>query len=711
MKKFIKIIPMISIIILIVSFVYVIDLAEQEKYTRFDEYTLKGIHLDEKYSSNGDYISDVYRIATDNNVILAKTDFSLEDKTTKIYLTIDDLDTFLQNNFITSKLSDEKGFGATFITESRQQQTYVKDFLNNDKFQYFSLFEKNVKDNVYSYGDMSVYFKNNSEYINFIDDISSFLAVSPEEIEIEMWGQLGIKSDFYTYVIGAVGIVSFAVFFLIVMFNVYKNSKKIGMLQLLGYDFRASASIFIHENIKPSLMIFPLILIGTILMPNVSLKILIQIVGLYIFSLVVYVLIILLAVYIISRRTKIVDSLKNRSMVDILTNISMIFKAIISISFVFITVSITPSIVEINQNRANYLGNKIVDKYAVFPNFKVDKQEIKDEDFVRFYKNVRESNIPYLYSDFRQYTEGGDETVEYYDDAERAGTAFRIAVVDESYLIGMEIEVLNKNSQSVDINFDKTTYLFPISKIEVFDKFYAKVADHNSRLQISGEPTILFYEDSGTKFKTFAINSDNYEIRSPFIRVVGNDVNLSYNETFLGIDSVGSGMNTALKFEIVDSKKETYDAILPIIEESGLESIIPYDNFQTYSEYLGTQNITLLRSISLLAGILTVIILVYLYVVVQIVSLYIESYSRDINIKMFLGFKKRDIFRNITIWCSAVTIIPIIAFMTIMIITNQFPIVTLILTGSFYIIVDYIICSSFINFVGFKKTKEILRGN
>lgn len=711
MKKFIKTIPMISIIILIVSFVYVIDLTEKERYTRFDEYTLKGFHLDEKYSSNGSYIDDVYRIATENNVILAKTDFSLEEKTTKIYLTIKDLDAFLQSNFMTSKLSNEKGFGATFITESSQQETYVKDFLSNDRFQYFSLFDENVKDNVYSYGDMGVYFKNNSEYINFIDDVSSYLGVLPEELEIEMWGQLGIKSNFYKHVIGVVGIVSFAIFFLVVMFNVYKNSKKIGMLQLLGYDFKALSSIFIRENIKPSLIIFPLILIGAILLPNISLKILLQIVGLYMFSLIVYVLIILLAVHIISRRTKIVDSLKNQSMVGILTNISMIFKAIISISFVFITVSITPSIVEINQNRAHYLGNKIVDKYAVFPNFKVDKQEIKEEDFVKFYKNVKESNIPYLYSDFRQYTEGGNETAEYYEEAEKAGTAFRIAVVDESYLREMKIEALNQNSESADINFEKTTYLFPVSKIEVFDKFYAKAADHNSRLQISGEPTILFYEDSGTKFKTFAINSDNYEIQSPFIRVVGNDVNLSYNESFLGIDSVGSGMNTALKFEIVDSKKETYETILPVIEESSLENIIPYDNFQTYSEYLGTQNITLIKSISLLAGILTLIILVYLYVVVQIVSLYIESNSRDISVKTFLGFKKKDIFRNITIWCSAVTIIPIIAFLTIMIITNQFPIVTLILASSFYIIVDYIVCSSFINFVGFKKTKGLLRGN
>jgi len=711
MKKFIKVFPVLSLLIIITLFVMSADLSMKEKYTRYYGFNLSGINFNKDSFGEKKSITDIYEIAVKNKVIMVKTQFDLESNITKLYLSTENISSFFSKYFnLTEIHKNPSGFIATFYSNNEEQSYYLPDFLRNDKFEFHSLLFES-QDNIYKFGDYSIYSNDESNYSRYISEVSEYLEVPAENLLIENWGQLNTKSGLLFIAILVCIIVFSLTFFLVTVFSLYRESKKIGTLQLLGFNSLTLIKIFIRNNLNYVVFTTPILILLSTLLPNITINYIFSIIFLCLFLIIISAVITAISILIVIRKTAVSNVIKNESLTNFLTNISMWFKVAVTITFVFLTVSLLPSFNEFNANRSNYLGNKIVNDYAVFPSFKVDNDQSElNENFLKFYRSLKDSNVDYLYSDFRSYTEGDSESNKYYEDSEKNGTAFRIAVIDEKYVVKYEIDFYDQEGKQQNGNYSRTFYLFPKSKASVLENFIKKMRDYNIRLGIESEPLIYYYDDSIYSFDTFAIYSSKYHIESPFIRVIGGDLQVSYIDSFLGIDVVGTGMNTALKFDIQQGKQETYAKLEKYISSSNLSIVIPYDNFTSYGDYLGTQNAALRTILSVLIIGLSLISLIYLFVIIQIFSLYFESHSSQINVKILLGYKKYDIFRDIIIWSSLISIVPIIAFCLLLTYFKYANFLSVCIVGFSFIVIDIVSCALLVKFINMSKIKVKLKG-
>lgn len=711
MRKFIKVFPILLLIIIITLFVMSADLSMKEKYTRYDGYNMSGINLNKDSFNEEKSITDIYEIAVKNRVIMVKTQFDLESNITKLYLSTENISSFFSNYFnLTEIHKNPSGFIATFYSSSDEQSYYLPDFLRNDKFEFHSLLFES-QDNIYKYGDYSIYSNNESNYSGYISDVSEYLDVPSESFLIENWGQLDTKSGLLYIAILVCIIVFSLTLFLVTVFSLYRESKKIGTLQLLGFNTPSLIKVFIRNNLNYVVFTAPILILLSTLLPNVTISHIFFVILICLLVIIISAGITSISILIVIRKTVVSNVIKNESLTNFLTNISMLFKAAVTVTFILLAVSLLPDFNEFNANRSNYLGNKIVNDYAVFPSFKVDnEQSDKNENYLKFYKSLKDSNVDYLYSDFRSYTEGDSESEKYYEDSEMNGTAFRVAVIDEKYIEKYKIDYYDQEGNPQSGNFSRTFYLFPKSKTSVLENFIEKMRAYNIRLSIESEPLFYYYDDAIYNFDTFAINSSKYHIKSPFIRVIGDDLQVSYVDSFLGIDVVGTGMNTALKFNIQQGKQETYAKLEKYISSSNLSKVIPYDNFTSYSDYLGTQNAALRTILSVLIVGLTLIALIFLFVIIQIFSLYIESHSSQINVKILLGFKKYDIFRDIIIWSSLISIVPSIVFCLLLTYLNYANFLLVCIVGFCFIVIDIVSCALLVKLINMSKIKEKLKG-
>ncbi|MFV0381624.1 MAG: hypothetical protein ACK5KR_05330 [Breznakia sp.] len=313
MKKIVKILPILTIIILTVLVVFKEDVLMRSQYTRFSDYELRGIHLDEKTLVNGEAdVKRIFKIAKENNVILVKELYNKKQKRNNVYMTVPNLQEFI-SKYVEVKEHKSATDNTHIPTLARDEKTtkfYINDFLANDDFVFYkgdSLFTNNE----YVFGDYSLLYKNDMEWHHFLDQVAKEMDIAKENIPIEGWGMLNSHEGIITLAI-TIAFVIFALFFLLViLFLLYKKSKKIGCLQLLGYTQRSLILLSVKDYIYFELFAIVICMIVSLsLLSNITFSIVLNIIQLHILVVLLSISVTCLGMLFIKRYTSLSNIIK-----------------------------------------------------------------------------------------------------------------------------------------------------------------------------------------------------------------------------------------------------------------------------------------------------------------------------------------------------------------------------------------------------------------
>lgn len=340
------------------------------------------------------------------------------------------------------------------------------------------------------------------------------------------------------------------------------------------------------------------------------------------------------------------------------------FKALIIPALILFIVALIPVISETQILRNNIKGSQVVDEYAVFSKFNVENGAFdNDQNYLDFYQQVSKSNIQYIYVDFREYVGLSKTEEKDYEESERLGEMYRIASVDLHYLKVNKVEVFDEGGKKINLREDRVVYLLPLSKQNWSDKFRVKAKLYNEKINIQEDVEIYYYKDRS--FDTFDVLHADYTQESPIIRVVNPNIQISYNQSYRGLDIAGTGMSTALKINISkDGKQDTFKNMKTLLRKSDLEQVLKSEHFVSYDEYLNDQNVRWQKINFIFMSGSLIVLLAYSFVVLQTFVLYIHSHIDKVLVKTLLGHSRLVIFREIFLKNLAISLIPIIGIVS-----------------------------------------------
>ncbi|MFV0381623.1 MAG: hypothetical protein ACK5KR_05325 [Breznakia sp.] len=347
-----------------------------------------------------------------------------------------------------------------------------------------------------------------------------------------------------------------------------------------------------------------------------------------------------------------------------ISSICLVFKALIIPALILFIVALIPVISETQILRNNIKGSQVVDEYAVFSKFNVENGAFdNDQNYLDFYQQVSKSNIQYIYVDFREYVGLSKTEEKDYEESERLGEMYRIASVDLHYLKVNKVEVFDEGGKKINLREDRVVYLLPLSKQNWSDKFRVKAKLYNEKINIQEDVEIYYYKDRS--FDTFDVLHADYTQESPIIRVVNPNIQISYNQSYRGLDIAGTGMSTALKINISkDGKQDTFKNMKTLLRKSDLEQVLKSEHFVSYDEYLNDQNVRWQKINFIFMSGSLIVLLAYSFVVLQTFVLYIHSHIDKVLVKTLLGHSRLVIFREIFLKNLAISLIPIIGIVS-----------------------------------------------
>ena len=279
--------------------------------------------------------------------------------------------------------------------------------------------------------------------------------------------------------------------------------------------------------------------------------------------------------------------------------------------------------------------------YGVIATFNANRPKLTDyEIHHKLYIDIlADKSIETFYCLFNDYSAMDLDSVY---EQEKKGTNVIFDSVDKNYLLKEEVEVLDINGGTQNIkNVNKMFFLIPLSKkhiTEKFNNYYLK----NDKLKI--EYSIYYYKDRN--FDTYLLNIKNKKVFNPIIRVINDEIKISYLEYgSTGISVFGMQDYTGLKIKIPYSKEETFSNIQKHLINNNLTNLLTIDNFESFKDNFNDQIIKTKTTVSILLLLSLSSLCVYLFINVQIYKLFIHSYYKEILVRMLLGFSKNEIFR------------------------------------------------------------------
>lgn len=703
MKKIIKLFPIVLLLIIFIFVVFIKDTNDKSQYNNFDAFDMIGINLDDSDVLNisQKQIDQIYNLAIENNVLLVKTIYNKETNSIDNYISTNNIIDLYAKKFNIS--NSDKNAIVTY-KNSDSSAYYKTDFLNNHRYGFYSIQELKNK-NLYRYGTYSLYYQNEIDKFNFLDQVAKLLNASQQQLINPNFGKIQVHIDILYIGLILATLLCSLFYFVIVLFLFYRDSKKIGVLALLGFD---KLKIFKLLNLK-SIFLICIFSIGicilSLLLPNVDKHFIISLILINIIIIVLTIFVLYLALVIVIKYTNLSDILKKRNLVKRISQVCFIAKfIIISLLFLFV-VNILPLVNE-SLKLANFLAdNDLLMDYAVFPRIRVENDDYDDQNkFLNFYKEVIKQNIDHIYVHFNDYLITDTNLSQELAESENNGISFRMASVDKNYLKKYALNYYDNQFKAFQIdNINQEFYLLPVSKKHLYDALKSKIKDRYQNYNLEYEVLVYFYDD--IIFDTYDSEKGIKTVQSPIIRVIDENYPYTYIQKPHGLSIAGINMNTALKFKVTN-----YNQLKDCIQKVGLANVLTEDNFVTYQNYFADKISLSHKTNSIFVSGLVVGIIFYLILIIQTFVLYIESMKNKLLVKVILGFSKKDIFIDLILWHIATTIIPIIGYLTYSTLSLSNNLLLVFIIGVCFIFIELVILLLISNFIKLNNVYTKIKG-
>ncbi|MDD2409970.1 MAG: hypothetical protein PHD03_04570 [Bacilli bacterium] len=720
MKIIPKIIPVIMMLVTTFLSIFFLDVNQSRKYLQIDSYEKKFIRIDynENIKIDGSIIDEILQLAKANNVIIQKANFSnIDSNVRNVYFSFDkpeELYKFIGDNFrlkqFNSDMINNNAFISTYYHNDDNQIAIIPDLLKNDYYNYYK-FDKLISDGGNLYGEYLVYYKNYSDFDKFSNGVKNLLG---QDIV-----SFSIFNNLYKYIIiiifGSVSILMLF-YFIFQIYETYYKSQQIGCMKLLGYSESKIANIIMGKKIKMYFLFELFLLLSSfVFVKNINFFAFIFLFSINLVLIVLTILINYICVKIIFHGYNISNILKKQNIAIKIAKTSGKLKVIttaliiITLSILFNNLSTLYSELKVYQNSKELL------QYGVLASFNADSEERFDyQKHSELYKNiVNNEHLNTFYANFDYYIIRSEKEKELGEELEKNGTFFKYGSVDKNYLEKEKIDVYDLNNNIVDISeINHIFFLFPKSKkgkIELFKEFYQRRSkDEYQKYNIDNKFEAYVYDDK--LLNSYRLDQDIKYVNSPILRVINENLRLSYIESSLGINIFGTSLETSLKIEIINNKKKTFEILKKEIEKTGLENLISIDNFISFSDYFNDE-IRLSKIITFTTFSATsILFLVYLIISIQVISLYVKSEIQNVTVKYLLGYNSSKIFSAIIDKNMIYNMSAVILSGLILILINYFNILIYLVSISIFLVVDLIVTFVIINIHDFSKIHLQLKG-
>lgn len=657
MNKLARWISIIGLVFCTLLTVHILDLKSKDAYLDIEGYEVVGISFNNDLNLSYDKLEEIVNAARQNHIVLAKLKESRLDDNTDVYLSSavgNETISFLSHSKnVNLRNRNCKSESACYITteNTKDKNVYgdIKDFLANNTYHYYSL-ERLIDKQQYIFGDYAVYYTDYKDYELFVAKTANILNVTREGIENPFYQVSKSSTNYFIFILGFLFLLQLIFHFIFQVFSMYNQSRKISILKLQGHsDFHIFKRMS-KVDAKYLIFLSTLMLLGSLLLPNITIVIFLIILFFHIFYISLTMLSCYLSVRVITMRHRVIDLLKNKVITSSIVVVAYIFKCIITIVMsVLLCMEIVnlTHYMELKKVGDNY---QYMENYSYFPKVNIENEAVSEYGkFNQFYKELYYSKVDCIYADFSMYNYDitQDDMI---SNLLKKKQYFLFGSVDANYVIKEGLDLMTLEGVGIDVSSlpSEEILLFPKSKIEDIDdfkKFF--INEFQSEYNFEKETVldrVYVYRDK--QLKTFAPTLDGTgQLDAPILRKIDVNSNKPYFDYMSGLNIAGTGEDTALK--INSNNQNTYDEIYPFIEKVGLSDALTSNNYYTYQDYFSGKLDFAYSEFSSLLIVVLCILFFYMEIIINTSKIYTEWKVNTIVVKSVLGFKKFDIFKEL----------------------------------------------------------------
>lgn len=651
----------------------------------------KNIFISAKVDMSLEKIKNIVSIANSNSILLEKI-VIVNDKDKKgnyHYLSMNDLKELKDKFNISNSISSKKGI-STYLNDSQYVMFY--DFLGND-FHTFLLFDDYYMNNTNFTGEYKIFYNDVDDYEKFMSEISSYLNVSTSDLMSSTFSKSISNFEMLKQIYFFVIIIILLSLFITNLFAIFKRSNEIGIYKLNGVSNFKIIKHLILNDLKMSILLSAIIFIITnILIKNHIIDFTLLLLISLIIILLLEFLLCIISVIIIIRKIQVSNLIKKKSLTSGIIKFNRFFKIITFGSIIVLTSIIITQLTAFNNRKKEIKLFDEYSDYSVFAQFyegndfnnMVGSDGSLDEAELELYKYL--DNYDVIYVDFKNYFIRSKEEANYYSMPTAQGNKkYKYGTIDYNYLNNLNlINSISNKKIIVEKEYSGNIFLIPYSlsdEVESFKKFYYEYYDSK------GNDLFIVYDDKDIPSLSPDIAENNhYLISSPIMRVI-----TPYNVELREVNVYGSGYDTALKIKTgnTNDKIEFYNKIYSKLVELKLDDNINSNIFYTYSELFDAELNDISQQIITLTIILILLIICYVYVIVQENLLYIKNEYKNISIKKLIGFSDLKIFGEHMLSSFIVSII--IILIVIAFFNRYFNILYILTSGVIGLLIEFIL--------------------
>ena len=563
-----------------------------------------------------------------------------------VYLTYDEYHPYqVKGNDITFISMGKEAYISTSVNKDNRQIGQIKDVFDDNRVvvgtmdYYLSMFNLN--------NNFQVRFKDINDGKLFFNELANQLGVNGEDItsipvHINSTNTLNIMMT-------GIIIISLFCFTIILFYNTCSNSKRIGVLKLMGYD----KSYIFQKLLEP---IYKTVLITTwlelglmfLIIKNTNITFWIEMLKNVFLLYVVFLALSFISYFIVSRFTlsEVLKGNYGKTLIEKLNN----FLRIIILICCFVFSGILFSNISRAQNFREVIASWIdYQDFAVPVNLNViNPLALTNSDNVEVLKKAQETLFDqgcfYVYNTHYQtqnlrlngknildISESEDIEVE----ALNPNIDFNLSTININYLNTLGLKDMHGNDITVDKVSNQRVILLPNSKMDENNYEYILKVYMLGYNQIpeNYELKFIVYDDTQSN-KFFSFNMDmnedgKYNIYSPIFNIITVE---NMQNVEVG-DILATDINSRLKIPLNNRTIEEVNNELKRIFNQSISMTVG-NLSQPFMDQIERINATLKFN----TPILILVLIIYVMITVQSVKLYIKNNLKTIGIKKLNGF-------------------------------------------------------------------------
>lgn len=629
----------LTTIILFIMITIMFDYDQSNTYTKIPHYEYKYLTIEDNTKVDKNSMYELINLASKYRIVIRITIYNNSDDTLLVYTTEDYNDLIKRIDVPTKYLNnsyDSDSFVATYNTNQKEQYAVIKDFLNNNRYKYYSMNQfidngENLTD------DYLIFYRNIDDYNQFISEAKNIITFTPDSNVV-----LGSPPTNLVLLALILTMVLYLIFYFIInVFDIYNRGNEIGTLRLLGYKNNGIFWMLSKDSLRYYLIIDSIWIIVSLFIKNISIKyIVIQALFVIIFT-IVTIVVTYFSVVLIANKYSISDIIKDKQISKSVGRLASIFKVIVSSLIIVVVGSLLMNyITVIKLISVRKKSNQVLD-YSVITHLGVYSDEYREyEKYNVFYQKLEDSDIDYYYSDFHYCY--GNYNNDYSKTLIENKEFYPIAFVDQNYLNKIDIEIFD--SQGILINAsdypDQELFLIPLSKkddLEYIANYYQReFSDVYEKRNVSMDFQYFFYKDQMIP----TLRQEVTSISSPIMHVINDKYVFNYfTDKGIGLMIAGNGYDTGLVMKIDTSN---IDELMSIVKDCGLSKTILKHNIRTINSKYTTELNQLSKTLSIDLITVSIFIFINLLISYQYALLITDEKRNEIVIKYLLGFKIKD---------------------------------------------------------------------